>query len=143
MKKYFIQLTVLFFLLSACNSKENKEQIKQQIIDTENNFVKTLQDNGLHDAFVEFADEDAVIIRGPLLIKGKKAIDEHYKNQHTKDLIWKVDFVDVSESGDLGYTYGEYVYTYKDSIGNQKEEKGVFNTIWKRQKDGNWKYVKD
>ena len=54
-----------------------------------------------------------------------------------------VHFVEISKSGDLGYTYGEYIYSYQDSIGNQQKETGVFNTIWKLQKDGTWKYVKD
>ena len=58
-------------------------------------------------------------------------------------MTWKVDFIEVSQSGDLAYTYGEYIYSYQDSIGNEQKEKGVFNTIWKLQKDGTWKYVKD
>ena len=87
-----------------------------------------MQENGLHDAFVAFADDNAILIRGTELIKGKNAIDAHYKNQHTKDLTWKVDFVEISKSGDLGYTYGEYIYSYQDSIGNQQKETGVFNT---------------
>ncbi len=143
MKKKFIQLTVLFLVISSCNSKKNKEYLKQQIIDTENNFVKSLQENGLHDAFLAFADDDAILIRGTQVIKGKKDIDKHYKNQNTKNLFWKVDFVEVSKSGDLGYTYGEYIYSFQDSIGNQQKETGIFNTIWKLQNDGTWKYVKD
>ena len=35
--------------------------------------------------------------------------------------------VEISKSGDLGYTYGEYIYSYQDSIGNQQKETGVFS----------------
>ena len=146
MMRHLIPFSLLFLVIYSCVPKEKTEtsaQIKQQIIDAEHNFVKALQENGLHDAFVAFADENAVLIRERQLIKGKKAIDAHYKNQHTKDLTWKVDFVEISKSGDLGYTYGQYIYSYQDSIGNQLKETGVFNTIWKLQKDGTWKYVKD
>ena len=146
MIRHLIPFAFLFLVIYSCSTKEktaSPELIKQQIIDTENNFVKALQENGLHDAFVAFADDNAILIRGTELIKGKNAIDAHYKNQHTKDLTWKVDFVEISKSGDLGYTYGEYIYSYQDSIGNQQKETGVFNTIWKLQKDGTWKYVKD
>ena len=58
-------------------------------------------------------------------------------------LTWKADFVDVSASGDLGYTYGEYTYTYKDEAGNTLSEKGIFHTVWKRQKNGDWRFVWD
>ena len=146
MKRFLMPFTLLLVVLYACNNKEkreNSEQIKQQIMEAENNFAAALQKNGLHDAFVAFADDNAILIRGSELIKGKKAIDARYINQHTKDLTWKVDFIEVSQSGDLAYTYGEYIYSYQDSIGNEQKEKGVFNTIWKLQKDGTWKYVKD
>lgn len=146
MLRHLILSACLFLVICSCSTKEKQEDtelIKQQIIETENNFVKALQENGLHDAFVAFADDSAILIRGAQLIKGKNAIDVHYKNQHTKDLTWKVDFVEVSKSGDLGYTYGEYIYSYQDSIGNEQKERGVFNTIWKLQNDGSWKYVKD
>jgi ketosteroid isomerase-like protein len=31
----------------------------------------------------------------------------------------------------------------KDSVGNKKDFKGIFHTVWKKQKDGSWKYVWD
>ncbi|MBL7111012.1 MAG: DUF4440 domain-containing protein [Bacteroidales bacterium] len=58
-------------------------------------------------------------------------------------LVWEPEFVDVEESGDLGYTYGSFVFTAKDSTGNDIESKGVFHTVWKRQADGEWRFVWD
>jgi len=51
--------------------------------------------------------------------------------------------VDASETGDMGYTYGKYTWQSKDSSGKVDEAKGVFHTVWKKQKDGSWKYVWD
>ncbi len=31
----------------------------------------------------------------------------------------------------------------KDSIGNDIDNKGVFHTVWKRQADGEWRFVWD
>ena len=56
---------------------------------------------------------------------------------------WKPDFVDVSSSGDLGYTYGQYTFIRLDSIGNETASQGIFHTVWKRQSDGNWRFVYD
>jgi ketosteroid isomerase-like protein len=41
-------------------------------------------------------------------------------------------------SGDLGYTIGNWKYQTKDTI-----MYGNYCTIWKRQQDGNWKFVFD
>jgi len=58
-------------------------------------------------------------------------------------LLWKPEFVELSKSGDLGYTYVEYVFLKKDSSGNTIESKGIFHTVWKKQSDGKWKFVWD
>ena len=58
-------------------------------------------------------------------------------------LVWKPDYVDVSESGDLAYTYGKYTFTSRDSTGRKVVSKGIFHTVWKRQEDGSWKFVWD
>lgn len=138
-------LMATFIILTSCNtnSKDLSEQWKQEIRESEANFAALLNEKGLHDAFVAYAAEDATIMRNNKVISGKKAIDEHYKNVDTKTLTWSPDFVDVSKSGDLGYTYGTFQFTYKDSIGEEHVDTGIFHTVWKRQKDGSWKYVWD
>lgn len=58
--------------------------------------------------------------------------------------LWKPDTVIVAESGELVYTYGKYEHLEKDSVGNLKiSSSGIFHTIWKKQKDGSWKFVWD
>ena len=139
-------LTTLFILILSCESNHTKdmsEQWKQEIREAEANFATMLKEKGLHDAFVAYAAEDATIMRNNKVITSKNAIDEHYKNVDTKTLTWSPDFVEVSKSGDLGYTFGTYHYTYKDSIGESHVDSGIFHTVWKRQEDGSWKYVWD
>jgi len=60
-----------------------------------------------------------------------------------QQLEWAPDFVDVSSSGDLAYTYGKFTFSFKDSLGNKVENKGIFHTVWKRQSNGEWKFVWD
>jgi ketosteroid isomerase-like protein len=101
----------------------------------------------ISEAFLYYAADDAVLMRDNSLIIGIESIKENFKNGKTGSekvrLTWKPDFVDVASSGDLGYTYGKYVYTTTDSIGNTSEIKGVFHTVWKRQADGKWRFVWD
>ena len=98
---------------------------------------------GIHKAFISFAAEDAILSRNNELIKGRSAIDAFYDGQNTIGLNWSPDFIDVANSGDLGYTYGHYTFTRTDSLGKTSESTGVFHTVWKRQADGTWKFVWD
>ena len=79
------------------------------------------------------------------LIKGTKQITEYFI-QHPgayEKFVWLPEFIDVSTSGDLGYTYGPYQYEYIDKEGELIKGAGVFHTVWKRQENGQWRYVWD
>ena len=103
------------------------------------------QEEGLIKAFEFFAAEDGVIRRNKKIIKGKKAIADWYTQdvRPNETLTWKPSFVDVSQSGDMAFTYGDFTFTYFDSLGTKKENKGIFHTVWKRQSDGTWRFVWD
>ena len=98
----------------------------------------------MHPHFCYFL---AVLMRNNKLVIGKKNLSVLFENQASKPkdekLSWKPDFVDVSASGDLAYTYGQYTYSYTDSTGTIVESEGVFHTVWKRQADGSWRFVWD
>ena len=82
-------------------------------------------------------------MRNDELVIGKNNIDLLYKNQTATGLTWTPDYIDVANSGDLGYTYGKYTYSFIDTNGDENESSGVFHTVWKRQSDGKWKFVWD
>ena len=110
----------------------DKEQYKQDIIQTERDFAKMVKEQGMQAGFAFFADSNAVIRRGnETLIKGKKEIEENYGHPRYKDVVleWEADFVDVAASGDLGYTYGHYTFEAKDSTGNPIKATGTFHTV--------------
>ncbi|MCL9806709.1 hypothetical protein NAT51_14340 [Flavobacterium amniphilum] len=144
MKKVMIILSS--FLLLSCTKQKDKTVLQEEIRKTEQDFNDSTSKDGIANAFYTFASEDAVIKReNDTLIKGKKAIKVYYSNPKfaKATVTWKPDFIDVSEDGTMGYTYGKYVWTATDSIGNKKEFKGVFHTVWSKQSDGSWKYVWD
>lgn len=142
--KYSILLILV--VLYSCNSGHDLiEQSKHEIIETEKSFAKMASEVGIEKAFLKYADEQAVLNRNNSIIKGHDAIKNHFHkidNPNVK-LQWSPDFVGVSSSCDLGYTFGKYTYSSSDSLGNVTESKGIFHTIWKKQKDGTWKYVWD
>ncbi len=130
---------------TTADTKTNREKWKSEIIQVEKNFNDMAQDKGLTAAFHHFAATDGVIKRQNKIVKGKVAIQEWYKNdvQPNETLTWKPTFVEVSSAGDLAYTYGNFIFTSIDSSGTKKENKGIFHTVWKRQSNGEWKFVWD
>lgn len=146
-KQVYISLLVVL-ILSGCKKSEtngNIAQWKSEIVKVEQDFNDMAQEKGLVEAFYNYAANDGVIRRNRKIIKGKVAIREWYKKdvRPNETLTWKPTFVDVSSSGDLAYTYGEFIFTSIDSTGAKKVSKGIFHTVWKRQKDGSWKFVWD
>jgi len=128
------------------DDKVSMERWKKEILETEQNFAKMAMEEGIEKAFLYYAAEDAVLLRNNNLITGKDAISQYFGEQKQEDevsLTWEPDFIDVAKSGDLGYTYGKYIFTSTDSNGNKVESKGIFHTVWKRQMDGSWKFVWD
>lgn len=142
--KYYLILIVIAFC-SCETESERKERSKKEIVETEKAFSRMANEIGIGKAFLEFADEKAVLNRNNTLIEGYASIIEHFNNPDKEgvSLVWSPDFVEVSSSGDLGYTYGKFVYTAQDSTGKSIESNGIFHTVWKRQKDGRWKFVWD
>jgi len=143
----YISLVLLF---CGCQNKMDSTKVetwKKEVFDTEIAFSAMAESDGIAHAFLHFASEDAVLLRNSQLIKGKVSIQNWFEtNKAAYDqskLSWKPDFVEVSSSGDLGYTYGKYVYTSRDSLGNTESSEGIFHTVWKKQTDGTWRFVWD
>jgi len=149
MKSSYIHILIFsLFGLSSCispSSQVTHENLKSELFAVEKEFCDMAQREGVEKAFVYFAADSSVILRGEQLIKGKEAILRKYSIFPTKGvkLVWTPDFADVALSGDLGYTYGKYTYTATDSLGVNHESNGVFHTVWKRQANGSWKFVWD
>ena len=136
-------------MLFSCQSTDLakiREGWKNEIRSAENSFAEMAASEGMEKAFVTYAAPDAVLMRNNLLIKGVDQIQQFFANQKShgnSTLTWSPDFVDVSNSGDLGYTYGNYKYQGIDSAGQIFESNGIFHTVWKRQSDGSWRFVWD
>ncbi len=144
----FKLLFSLSLLLLSCNTQESKNNVekwKVEVTQVELDFNDLAQKIGLADAFYEYAANDGVIRKSGKLVEGKLAIQQWIKNdvRPNETLTWKPTFVDVSQSGDLAYTYGDATFTFIDSLGNKKSRTSVYHTVWKRQTDGQWKFVWD
>jgi ketosteroid isomerase-like protein len=145
MKNLILSLILISAISCTGRMPSRFDLAKAEIISTEKAFCKMAADSGIARAFIYFADDNAVIQRGNMVIEGIDNIKKYLNSQAQDDAIleWAPDFVSVSSSCDMGYTYGKYSYSVIDSTGKEISTEGIFHTVWEKQPDGSWKYVWD
>ena len=140
-------LILLIFLIS-CKGKPGSpdmNMLKEEVKSVEMDFARMAADSGIEAAFLHYAAPGAVLKRGNNLVIGFDSIAAYLEasKQPGESLSWSPDFIDVSLSGDMAYSYGKFVYSFNDSAGVARKQQGYFHTVWKRQPDGKWKFVWD
>ena len=140
---FILPALFLFFLLAASCKQKNKNEEKkspEEILKADKSFSELSKKEGMKLAFIEYIDNEGILLRpGHLPIVGANAIDFLSQvNDSSYRLTWNPDGGEIAASGDLGYTYGIYKLEMKDTV-----LKGTYVSIWKKQKDGKWKFVLD
>lgn len=147
-----IVYVILLSLLWACNqqiSQDSSPADPQELIDVDLEFAQLARDQGISQAFYQYAAQKAIILRqGQFPLKGPEEIKEDWQTvvssfSNPPQLSWKPTKAEIARSGDLGYTFGTYEFTVLDSLDNPSISYGNYVTVWKRQNDGSWKYVLD
>ena len=140
----FILPVLFFFSLSAISCKPKKGPPKvvsaDDIIKADKAFSGMSRSSGMKKAFLEYIDNEGILLRaGHPPIVGADAIDFLSQvNDSSYILTWTPDGGEMASSADLGYTYGIYTLEMKDTV-----LKGTYVSIWKKQKNGSWKFVLD
>jgi ketosteroid isomerase-like protein len=134
---YFL---VIVFLIS-CTKPINTKEIKNELLETDLQFSKLSAEKGRNEAFLQYIDSTAVLLRtNSEPIVGKENVIKLFEKEDDTGytLTWKPLNAEVSVSGDLGFTYGIYELKVDSLI-----EKGTYTSIWKKNKKGEWKFVLD
>lgn len=144
---------LLGLMLAGCNpppppaAPDTHDADVKAITDMETQWNK---DNAVKDVdkiATYYADDAVLMGPGSPAAKGKAAIINELK-QMVADPAFSLKFqastVDVSKSGDLGYTQGDF----QMSMTNPKTHKvvdgqGSYVTVYRKQPDGSWKVVSD
>ena len=91
-----------------------------------------------------FAGDGVLLGNGAAPVLGKVAIEKS-ANWSPKDyqLTWTPVGAVMGPSGEIGYTWSDYVGRSKDASGHVVTTSGRFITIWRKQADGSWKVALD
>lgn len=136
----FFILVSLFFISCRPKIKVEKNISPDEVIKADEAFSDLSKQAGMKKAFIEYIDNEGILLRPnhPPIV-GADAIDflsELADSSYT--LTWQPGGGEIAESGDMGFTYGMYNLEIKDTV-----FKGTYVSIWKKQKDGKWKFVLD
>ncbi len=145
--KYLAGILMFLFIFTGSNfADENNNSSKDELIKADKKFSEKSIKDGIAAAFIAYADEDVILMRDQQFpIIGKKGLEEYYSKikKGNAKLEWSPVKAVIANSGELGYTFGNWIYTAKDTNGNLNKTYGNYVTIWKKQKDGSWKFVLD
>jgi ketosteroid isomerase-like protein len=138
---FFVFIFNLIFIISCTNTGKNNHP--GDLLKADRDFSAMSVKEGMFSAFLFYIADDGVILRdNSLPSKGKKTLSERFagKSDTSFVLSWEPLFEKISESGELGYTYGIHSTLEKRS---GQITKGTYLTIWEKQTDGSWKFVLD
>lgn len=138
-------LTALFVPISRPTVLASPHVTADTLKQLEAEFMKAAADRGSQGYLSYYAEESVELPNGGPIIQGKTNIAPGmgFLDDKNNRLIWTPVGADISASGDLGYTYGNYEFHSKNKQGKETVDYGKYTSIWKRQKDGSWKVVLD
>ncbi len=148
MKRTLAAATALFlaavFLPAHEPAAVDTEATKRAIRIADLEMAKAVSDRNL-EKFNTLVADDAVFF-GRDVSRGREAVAKAWLPLFTDPsmfLKWQPNEVQVSASGDLGYSIGTYERMSKDPAGRPTSATGTYVSIWRKQADGRWRAVLD
>jgi ketosteroid isomerase-like protein len=143
MKMKTLAMGCLLLFAAVCFGTKQKSQAgSDTLLKLEADFAADVAKHG-HDAFLNYFAEDGVEVVDGGGFKTKDDMGKEKPWPEGTTLTWTPVKAEMSSSGDLGYTYGNYIYTAKNKEGKLVANYGKYTSIWKKQKDGQWKVAVD
>jgi ketosteroid isomerase-like protein len=117
------------------------ESERAALLDREREFSNAFATRGARGAFISYAAPEVRVFReGKFPFVGKDSAAAALP-AGPNALTWEPAFADVSQSGDLGYSYGRYRLAGVDATKNTTHS-GNYLRIWQKQ-NGTWKVLID
>lgn len=121
-----------------------REAVRQEILRIDREFSRVSGEIGIVEALYRYQADDSFLMNSATTSR-EATHDANRGHFDDRRIVHTPHFAEVSESGDLGYTWGDWSSTAlePDSEGKRDTFGGAYVNIWKRQSDGSWKLVVD
>lgn len=139
-------IPALLILIISCTSQINIEQEKESLLQTDIDFSNRSVEVGNHQAFLEFASPDVVLLKpNSYPVVGKSALKQLYAeiSDSSYRLTWKPNYGKVAKSGDLAYTFGTYLLEIIKGEQKGQISRGTYCSIWEKNVKNEWRFVLD
>lgn len=131
---------LLMFGIFSCSHASN-ENINTDALEVEAHelaFAKTMEDRDF-EAFLSFVSPEAVFFNGNKPLRGHAEISQAWAplfEDETAPFSWQPDVVEVLESGRIALSSGPVLSASGEILGR-------FNSIWRKDNDGQWRVIFD
>ncbi len=140
MRRLSSAVMLLLFATSALGTDQKSGS--DLLFRLEAEFAQAVAEHG-HAAFVSYFAEDGVELDDGGGITTRDQIAKQPAWPEGTSLSWTPVRGDMAASGDLGYTYGNYIFKSKNKDGKIVSSYGKYISVWKKQNDGSWKVAVD
>jgi uncharacterized protein (TIGR02246 family) len=143
----FLLAGAIFFPFPAClraaQEPTSSEVGKLRVLETA--MMVAAAEKGAAGYMSFYADDAIELPDGGSAVQGKENIAKtmEFLNDKNNRLTWTPIVVSVSQSADLAYTYGIFEFRSIGKDGKPNVQHGKYTTVWKKNKDGQWKVVLD
>jgi ketosteroid isomerase-like protein len=120
----------------AAEAKPDKD--KDLLFQLEAKVAADVAKDGHAGFFPHWAEDYVELVNGGGIVSGEDMRKQPPWPQGSL-LTWTPIHAEMAASGDIGYVYGTWMFTAKGKDGKTEVEYGKYTTIWKKQKDGQWK----
>jgi len=145
MRSIALALSLLLPRMTCAQPPGGSEADRAALFAVDAEFSAAAQKIGIAEAFVRYADPEATMLPpGENAVTGAGGIRAQFAGMPAAaTLAWKPVKAEVAASGDLGYTLGTYEMRSTDAEGKPVVRYGKYCSVWKKQKDGSWKWAVD
>ena len=132
--------------VAACNAGQSPNEAGEAIRAADEALQQAISKGDLERIASFYADDAVLLPTAEPIVTGKDAIRAEWK--HVLGIpgmqnVSALKQVDVSRSGDMGYSRGTYTSRMVGPKGEPLTEPGKWVSIWKKQSDGQWRIVVD
>jgi ketosteroid isomerase-like protein len=137
---YLIGVLAMSLISINCQKQIDIEAAKAELFQVAQQFNKENSEIGYIEGYNKYMAEDVLILPpGAQPVIGR---DNYYAQMKAEGLLGHLEGeaqgVEVSTSGDIGWTWGRWVFTIQDSSGNPVVSYGKYLCTWTKF-DGQWK----